>query len=149
MESTLHALGQLLVQAVPTIIFFILLTFYLKVVFFRPVARILEERRKATEGARLLAQQAFDAADQKGAEFERAIHAARAQIHQEHEALRKKWSDEQNAAIARARAQAEAQVEAAKHAIEEEVRRAESTLDQQVESLSEQIVNSLTRRRAA
>lgn len=149
MEATLHALGILLVESVPTVIFFILLTFYLKSVFFRPLARILEERRKATEGVRELAQQASDAADKKGAEFERALQAARLQIHQEHEALRKQWADEQSQAIAQARAAAEAQIDAAKREIQQEAERAQSDLDRQVESLSEQIVNSLTRRRAA
>jgi hypothetical protein len=65
MEATLHQLGDLLVKAVPTIIFFALLTVYLKHVFFRPLAGILEERKKATEGVKQLAQQAFAAANQK------------------------------------------------------------------------------------
>ena len=56
MEATLKDLGNLLVEAIPTIVFFILLTVYLKHVFFKPMAKILEERRKATEGVRDLAR---------------------------------------------------------------------------------------------
>ena len=59
MDSTLKALGDLLVQAVPTIVFFIILTVYLKYVFFKPLAKILEQRREATEGVRELARRAF------------------------------------------------------------------------------------------
>lgn len=51
MDATLQALGDLLVKAIPTVLFFIGLTFYLKKVYFQPMARIFEERRKETEGA--------------------------------------------------------------------------------------------------
>jgi F0F1-type ATP synthase membrane subunit b/b' len=71
MEATLQGLAELLLKAVPTIIFFALLTLYLKHVFFKPLARILDERKRATEGVRQLAQQAFAAADQKSSEFQR------------------------------------------------------------------------------
>src|SRR5919201_4783915 len=105
MEATLLALSNLLLKAVPTIIFFALLTIYLKHMFFKPLARILEERKKATEGVRELAQKAFAAADQKASEFQRALQMARAELEQEHEALRRRWTDEQGAAIRKARAE--------------------------------------------
>ena len=75
MDSTLKALADLLLEAVPTIVFFVFLAWYLKRVFFVPMARILEERRKATEGVKELAQKAFEAADKKQSEFERALRA--------------------------------------------------------------------------
>ena len=137
------------VKAIPTILFFILLTFYLKAVLFKPLARILEERRKATEGVRELAQKAFEAADKKTSEFEHALQLARAELHQEHEALRRRWTEEQEQEIARARAEAEKQIEEAKRQIAQEVERAQADLSPQVENLSEHIVGSLLRRRAA
>jgi F0F1-type ATP synthase membrane subunit b/b' len=149
MDSTLTALTDLLVEAIPTIFFFILLTVYLKYVFFRPMARILEERRRQTEGVRELAQRAFDAAGQKTSEFERAMQLARAQIHQENEALRRQWSEEQAQAIVRARAEASHHIEEAKHQIAQEVEKAKGELDISVDRLSAQIVESLVRRRAA
>src|SRR3954447_20236336 len=111
MESTLHKLGDLLVQAIPTILFFLFLTYYLKQVFFKPVAHILEERRKATEGVRELAERAAAAADAKSSEFERALQIARGDIAKEHEAQRQIWLQEQADAVAKARADAEAQLE--------------------------------------
>lgn len=149
MDATLHALAGLLIRSIPTIIFFILLTLYLKRVYFRPLARILEERRKATEGVREIAQRAFEAADKKTSEFERALQIARAELHQEHEALRQKWAQEQAEAIARTRAEVDKQIEDAKHQIALEVERAQADLDLRVGELSGQIVNSLLRRRAA
>lgn len=149
MEATLHALGDLLVKAIPTIIFFICLTLYLKAVFFKPLAKIFEERRRATEGVRELAQRAFEAAEKKTSEFEHALHMARAELHQEHEALRRRWAEEQEQEIAKARAEADQRIEEAKHEIAQEAERAQAELNASVKTLSEQIVSSLLRRRAA
>jgi len=149
MDSTLKAIGDLLIQAVPTIVFFIILTVYLKYVFFRPLARILDERKRATEGVRELARQAFEAADRKNSEFEHALQIARSELHQEHEALRRQWSEEQARIIARERAEADRKIQAAKQQIAREIEKAEAELDARVESLSEQIVQTLTARRAA
>lgn len=149
MEETLHKLGILLVQSIPTVLFFIFLTFYLKAVLFRPLARILESRRKATEGVRELAQRAFEAADKKNAEWEYALQLIRAELHQKHESKRREWSEEQARVIAESRAEAERKMDEAKHQIAHEVEKAQSELDAQVERLGEQIVGSLLRRRAA
>lgn len=149
MDATLHALVGLLVKSIPTIIFFIVLTFYLNYVFFKPIANILEQRKKATEGVRELANRAFEAAGKKTSEFEHALQIARTELHQENEALRQKWAQEQAQAIAGARTEAGRQIEDAKHQIAQEAERAQAELDTRVDQLSEQIVNSLLRRRAA
>lgn len=149
MEATLKALADLLLEAVPTIIFFVFLTWYLKRVFFRPLQAVLEKRRQATEGVRGLAQRAFEEADKKQSEFERALELARGEIYQEHEKLRRQWSEEQAEAIARERAATEETLAQAKLQIAHEAERAQSELDGQVEKLSAEIVDSLMTRRAA
>ncbi|MBV8709395.1 MAG: ATP synthase F0 subunit B [Acidobacteriaceae bacterium] len=149
MDSTLHALANLLLQAIPTVIFFLFLTFYLKRVYFGPLAQVLEQRRKETEGVRELSQRAFEAADQKSSEFERALQLARAEINAENEALRQKWAQEQMETIAKARSEAEARIAQAKGEVAAETKRAQSELEANVQPLSEQIVQSLLRRRAA
>jgi F0F1-type ATP synthase membrane subunit b/b' len=77
MDATLHALADLLLESIPTVVLFLFLVYYLKKVFFIPVARILEDRRKATEGVRELSQRAFEAADKRSSEFETALQLAR------------------------------------------------------------------------
>ncbi len=149
MDSTLKALADLLLEAVPTIIFFLFLAWYLKRVFFRPLSAILEERRKATEGVRELAERASELAAQKESEFEEAIQLARGDIYKEHEKLRWQWSQEQTEAIAKARAEVDAQIDEAKHEIAAEAERAQAELSGRMESLSEDIINSLLARRAA
>ncbi len=149
MEATLKALADLLLEAVPTIVFFLFLTWYLNRVFFRPVAAILDERRMATEGVRELAQRAFEEAGKKQSEFEHALQLARGEIYLEHDKLRRQWSDEQAEAIAQGREQADQQIAEARKQIAAEAERAQAELDSKVESLSEDIVNSLLSRRAA
>ena len=149
MDSTLHELGSLLVQAIPTILFFIFLTVFLNATLFKPLARVLEERRKATEGARELAQKAFEAADRKSDEFEKALQLLRTQMQQEHETVRRQWIEQQEAELATARAEAELAIERAHHEIDEETKRAQAELDAQIQALSDRIIESLLRKRAA
>jgi F-type H+-transporting ATPase subunit b len=149
MEATLNALGDLLVKAIPTLIFFIILTVYLKAMLFKPLAKIFEERRKATEDVRELAQRALQEAEKKSSEFEHALQIARADLHREREAMRRRWTEEQAQEIAKARAEAERQIEEAKRLIAQEVERAKSELDANVGDLSEHIVSSVLQRRAA
>lgn len=149
MDATLQQLGNLLIEAIPTILFFILLTVFLKQFYFKPIARILEERRKATEGARELARQAFEMADQKSSEFERALQLARNQIHQENESRRREWEQQQSEQLAQARAEAEARVQQARRDTAAELEQVRSQLDAQIEQLSGRILTALTERRAA
>lgn len=149
MDSTLHDLRELLIKSIPTVIFFVFLSYYLKRVFFQPMALILEERRKATEGVRELAQRAMEAAGKRGEEFDAALRAARADLQKEHDAMRRQWTQEQAETLSKARADAEARVALAKQEINGEVERAQAELDTQVDALSNQIVDSLLRRRAA
>ena len=149
MDATLHKLGILLVQSIPTILFFILMVVFLNATLFKPLARILEERKKATEGVRELAQQATEAADQKGQEFEKALQLERAKLHDRHSQLHQQWLGEQQTDLEKARAEAEQSIDRARQEIAEETRQAQATLDAQVQNLSDQIVRSLLREKAA
>jgi len=149
MEATLKALADLLLQAVPTILFFIFLAWFLKKVYFQPMAAIFEERRKATEGVRELARRVSEEAEKKHAEFERALDLARHEIYEEHERRRREWAEEQAQAIARVRAEVDQQIERAKEQIAAEANAAERELQRRVPSLSDAIVRNLLERRAA
>jgi F-type H+-transporting ATPase subunit b len=145
MDATLHDLAQLLIKSIPTIIFFVFLTIYLNSMYFSPMAKILDERRKQTEGSRELAKRAFELADKKTTEFERALQLARAEIGQENEALRRKWAGEQAETLAKARAEAEAKLDEAKAAMAIEIERAKTDLDVNVERLSTKIFDAMAR----
>jgi F-type H+-transporting ATPase subunit b len=149
MEATLHALGELLLEAVPTILFFIFLNLFLKQVFFKPLGRILEERKKATEGVRALAQRAFESAGQKASDVVKALQLARQEINAENDKLRKQWLSEQSEALAHARADADRKLEAARQQIAAEIAHADSAMETQIDAIANAVLDSLTRRRAA
>ena len=149
MDATLKALAALAVKAIPTVLFFIFLTHFLKRVYFAPVAKILEERRKQTEGMRELAQRAHEAADKKSSEFDTAIQMVRSQLLQENETQRRQWADEQAKIIADTRTAAEQKVAAAKLEIARQLEGAKTDIGSTVDQLSSQIVAALSKRRAA
>ena len=149
MTSTLVSLVDLLITAIPTIFFFVFLTIYLNVMLFRPIGRILDERKKATEGVRDLAQRAYEMAESKTLQYRRALDLARAEIHQEHETLRRQWSEEQAAAVSKVRTESELQIQAARREIALEVEREKVAAEKSAESLSESVIATLLQRRAA
>lgn len=149
MDATLKALAALAVKAIPTVVFFIFLTHFLKRVYFNPVSKILEERRRQTEGMKDLAQRAHEAADKKSSEFETALQLVRAQILQENEVRRRQWAEEQARLVEDARDAAAEQAAAARVEINRELEAAKTDIAGAVEQLSSQIENSLLKRRAA
>ena len=149
MEATLHALGNLLVESVPTIVFFIFLYFFLRQIFFRPLAAVLDERRRSTAGVKELAERAFADADKKQSEFERALELAREQIRAENDAQRKQWAEEEAAILADARAKADERREQARAEVAAEVERAHEDMGNKIDAVSNSIVDTLLRRRAA
>lgn len=148
MESTLNALGGILLRALPTFFLVLLLHFYLKRVFFGPLDKVLKQRYDATEGAKKDAESSLARAEAKAAEYESAIRAARSEVYHEQEKVRLEWRQEQAAQTADARAKAEAMIKEAQLSIAAQVEEARQTLRAQSESLAEEIANSVLRRRA-
>src|SRR5690242_1574150 len=99
MEQTLHALGGLFLNALPTFLLLIVLHFYLKGIFFKPMTRVLQERYEATEGARKRADESLAKAAGKAAEYEAALRDARAEVYREQEAERQRWRQEHAEAV--------------------------------------------------
>jgi F-type H+-transporting ATPase subunit b len=148
MDPTLKALTELLLHAVPTIFFLILLTAYLKYVFFKPLDKVLHKRHEETEGARHLAEKAFADVEYKTSKFEQALLAAKLEIYREQEAQRKQLLAEQAKAIAKAREAAEARIQEARRELAEEAERATAEMGVQAHELSKQMIASIFRRAA-
>jgi len=148
MESTLNALGGILLRALPTFFLVLLLHFYLKRVFFSPLDKILKQRYDATEGAKKAAEASFARAEAKAAEYEAAIRAARSDVYQEQEKARLQWREEQTAKAAEARASAGVMIKEAQASINEQVEKARLTLRTESDSLANEIADSVLRSRA-
>jgi F-type H+-transporting ATPase subunit b len=149
MDSTLHQLGEILLKAVPTIFLVVLLHFYLKYVFFKPMAKVLHERYLATEGARKVAQESLERASAKTTQYQAAIYAARSEIYQAGEQIQKRLQEKEAADLTTARRHAEALVKEAKAQLARDVELAKAGLAQESDLLANEIADSLLRRSAA
>lgn len=149
MDEVLRSLGGLLLAAIPTFLLVVALHFYLKRVLFGPLARVLQQRYEATEGARRAAQDMFAQVSAKQAEYESALRNARSDIYREQEQCREKLRQDQAAALRQARESAAAMVQQATNGLRDELAVAKGSLEREVESLANQIVAVILRRRTA
>ncbi len=141
MEATLHSLGAILLQSIPTLLLVILLNLYLKAVFFGPLNKILKQRYEATKGAREAAEASAKRAAEKTAQYEAALQQARAEMYKEQEEARRKWLAEQTRLIDEARTHAHETLHTAKGSIEADAAVAKRDLEGQSAALAEQISN--------
>jgi len=149
MDATLHALGAILLRAVPTFLLVLLLHFYLKRVFFQPLERVLEKRYEATEGARKIARESLERAAARSADYEAAMRAARAEVYLAQERLHKRLQEEQEAQLRQIRQHADQQVQAARAQLATDVEMVKGSLERDSEVLANQIADSILQRGAA
>src|ERR1700752_1861803 len=90
----LHQLGELFLQAVPTVVIVFLFYFFLRWAFFGPIEKAMSERAARIEGARAEAAKLEAAARQELDSYNEALRKARAQIYVEQEQARQAILDE-------------------------------------------------------
>jgi F-type H+-transporting ATPase subunit b len=112
---------ELFFQVVPIVL--ILLVFYavLRVLFFKPLLKVIAERDARTIGAQKAAEAAQKAAAEKVKQYRDALKQARTEIYVEQEAARKRVLDERAAQLKEARAKTATVISAAKERIVSEV----------------------------
>ena len=145
----LQALGGILLRAVPTFLLVVLLHFYLKGVFFKPLRKVLRQRYEATEGARKLAAESLERAAAKTAEYATAMRAARTEIYQAQEQAHKRLQEGEWTELTAARRRAEEAVAKAKAELSSDVEAAKAGLARDSELLANQIAESILRGSAA
>src|SRR5262245_59167719 len=139
MDETLRQLGGILLRAVPTFILVLLLHFYLKFIFLKPLQQVLRKRYEATEGARKLAEQSLAKASEKAAEYEAAVRAARSENYKELEQLRRQLQEDRATSVKEARQRAEAAAAKAKAALAMEVEDLRKNLEAESDALADRI----------
>jgi F-type H+-transporting ATPase subunit b len=149
MQEIVHQLGELFLQAVPTVL--IVLAFYLMMrgLFFKPLLRVIAEREARTAGARKAAATAEAAAGEKVKQYQDALKLARAQLYAEQEAARKKALDERAVVLKDARGKAAAEVTAGKERVAKEMaaarREIEGTVGQLASEIAQRVMESAPR----
>src|SRR5580700_10239575 len=147
MEQTLQALGGILIKAIPTAFFLVLLPFFFRFMLFGPLRKVLKEREELTAGARRAAEASHAEADRKAAEYEAQFRDARAEVYKQHEKTRLGWLAENAEKLAAAKADAEAAVAKAKLDLAAEAANARQNLGATSAALAEQIATSVLARR--
>jgi F-type H+-transporting ATPase subunit b len=141
--ALIKAIGELLLNAVPTILIFLGLFAAYTGLVHRPLLKVLAERHARTEGAVAKAQTNIAAADAKTSDYEQRLREARAALFKQQENRRKQHMDARAAVIAEARKLAAERVKAAKREIEQEAASAKTALMAQSESLAQQVIDAV------
>jgi F-type H+-transporting ATPase subunit b len=149
MDAMMHALGGILLRAVPTFLLVILLHFYLKSIFFKPLEKVLHQRYESTEGARKLAEQSLEQAAAKTAHYEAQVRTAKAEMYQAQDQLHKQLQEREAATVSEARKRSDAAVKLAKTQLAADVEAAKTSLAGDSDSLADEIAETILRRNAA
>lgn len=139
MQVIVHQLGELFLQAVPTVL--IVLIFYgiLRMLFFTPLMRVMAERETRTVGARKAAESAQTAAAEKVKQYQHALKQARAKVYAEQEDARKKLLNDRAEALKQARGKAAGHVATAKERVGREFETAKHDVESSVAQLAAEI----------
>jgi F-type H+-transporting ATPase subunit b len=148
MEQTIHDLLGLLIKAIPTVVLFILIFLYLKVMLFAPLKKVLAQRESLTAGARKEAEASLDAAHRKADEFEAKFNDARSELYKQQEELRKSWLEEQVKQVAEAHERSAAMIEATRDQLQKDAAAAREDLIKTSAALADEITNTILSRRA-
>ena len=140
MQETLQQLGELLLGAIPTVIFMLLLWGAYSLLVYKPLTKALAERRSRTQGAIEKARADIAAAEARTAEYEQRLREARLVVFKNQEARRQHAMQARAAAVTEARSKAHAQVEEARVAIEKDKVAAQEKLQLDSSRLASEII---------
>jgi F-type H+-transporting ATPase subunit b len=138
-----NQLGELFLAAVPTVIIVFLFYLFMRWSFFKPMERVLSERHKRAEGARVEAEASRVAAHEKQRIYNETVKKARAEVFAEQESQRRRTLDERQATINAARTTAQTALQEAKKGIAEDVKAARVELEQSSGSLANEIAKAI------
>lgn len=124
---------------------FLILFFILSAILFKPLARIFEERQKATTGALNEAKMLNEKKDEAISKMNAELLAAKNNAKKIFDALREEGLLKQKEIIAKTEAEASEMIEKAKKELQEEVQKVRAALRADIEKFSEEIVNKLVK----
>jgi F-type H+-transporting ATPase subunit b len=138
-----NQLGELFLAAVPTVIIVFLFYFFMRWSFFKPMERVLSERHKRAEGAKVEAEASRAAAHDKQRLYSDTVKKARNEVFAEQESQRRRTLDERQATINTARTAAQTALQEAKKEIAAEVKAARMELERSKDTLADDIAEAV------
>jgi F-type H+-transporting ATPase subunit b len=138
-----NQLGDLFLAAVPTVIIVFLFYLFMRWSFFKPMERVLSERHKRAEGARVEAEASRAAATEKQRVYSDTVKRARGEVFAEQEVQRRRTLEDRQATINAARTTAQSALQEAKKEIAAEVQAAQAQLEQSKDNLANEIAEAI------
>jgi F-type H+-transporting ATPase subunit b len=139
----LRQLGELFLQAVPTVLIIFVFYLILRALFFKPLLKVMAEREARTIGAQKAAERAKENAAEREQQYQDSLREARARVYAEQEAARKKLLEERAVQLKIARAKASADVGEAKERVSKELVAALGDVEAGTAQLSAEIASRL------
>lgn len=149
MDKTLHDLGGIVLEGLPSFLLILILAFFVKHLYLDPLEKVLAERFRLTEGARKAAEDSLKNAGTRIAEYEEALNRARDEIYKEQAEFLRKVHTGQAEQAHEVRTDAERQVAEMKLSLAQEAEAALGHLAAQSDLLAGQIADAILLRRAA
>src|SRR6266568_2167919 len=143
MNDIIRQLGSLFAQSAPTAFLVLTLLLILDRIFFKPLAKVLQDREAASSGALTRAKEHRNAVAAKSAEYEARFQAARQEVYRRREAVRQEALAEREQALRRAREQAEAWLKEALSGIAQEADAARGALGEDCRRLATEIADTV------
>jgi F0F1-type ATP synthase membrane subunit b/b' len=132
----LHQLGQLFLEALPTVFIVLIFFVFLRWAFFFPIQKAMAERTARIEGARAEAAAVEAEARQELDAYRDALRKARAEIYAEQESSRQAALDSRAQLLKAMRARAQEDIAAAKKRIASEVQEARAQIERESPALA-------------
>jgi F0F1-type ATP synthase membrane subunit b/b' len=139
----LNQLGDLFLAAVPTVIIVFSFYFFMCWSFFKPMERVLAERHKRAQGARVEAEASRTAAHEKQRVYNDSLKKARSEVFAEQEVQRRRTLDDRQATISAARTAAQSALQEAKKAIAADIASARVELERSSGTLADDIAEAI------
>jgi F-type H+-transporting ATPase subunit b len=138
-----NQLGELFLAAVPTVIIVFLFYLFMRWSFFKPMQRVLSERHKRADGARIEAEASRVATHEKQRFYSETLKKARTEVFAEQESQRRRTLDERQATISAARVSAQSALQEAKKAIAADVKAARVEMERSSGDLANDIAEAI------
>ena len=138
-----NQLGELFLAAVPTVIIVFLFYIFMRWSFFGPMERVLSERHKRADGARIEAEASRVATHEKQRLYNEAVKKARTEVFAEQEIQRRRTLDERQATINTARANAQVALQEAKKGIAADIKAARAEMERSKDNLANDIAEAI------
>ncbi|MEO0455152.1 MAG: F0F1 ATP synthase subunit B' [Cyanobacteria bacterium P01_A01_bin.114] len=128
---------------------FVLLTFILNAVFFKPISRALDERDSYIRQNKAGAQERLTAAEKLAKQYEQSLADSRRQSQEIIAQAQAEAKETVSKQLAEAQSEAQQQREQAQKELDQQKQEAFRSLEQQVDSLSDEILGKLLGSQAA